>query len=76
MSKEKADIELKEIKSKLDQIEKLRLELTQTEHTLCLREQELMFEFYPEIINAKIERILKLRRTQRGDYPWTSKKVG
>ena len=76
MSKEEADIELKEIKTKLDRIEKMRLKLSKAEHDLCLREQVLMFEFYPDIINAKIDHILKIRRARRGELSWTSKKVG
>lgn len=65
MDKTHADLELEEINSALQELETKRRQLSTEEHRLQARKQELMFQFYPEVINEQIEKLLLLRRLRR-----------
>lgn len=65
MDKKHADLELEEINLALQELETKRRQISSEEHRLQARKQELMFQFYPEVINEQIEKLLLLRRLRR-----------
>lgn len=71
MDRKQADEELKQIQIRLSELNEQRQAISVEEHRLVARRHDLMFLFYPDVINDQINKLLQLRRLRRGDL-WVS----